>query len=122
MPTGQSSVDSSSLRLSSQISLDCVRVTVKLSHPPKAPSLVDVERDLICPPKVMPAVASWSFSSAFQDDTISINHNWVNGCNLAHMWRFLQQELQAVQQEVREWKDSMPDWHHHCQVGSTSPG
>ena len=97
-------------------------MTVKLSHPPKAPSLVDVERDLICPPKVMPAVASWSFSSAFQDDTISINHNWVNGCTLAHMWRFLQQELQAVQQEVREWKDSMPDWHHHCQVGSTSPG
>lgn len=62
-----------------------------------------------------------AFSSAFQDDTISINHNWVNGCNLANMWRFLQQELQAVQQEVREWKDSMPDWHHHCQVGSNQP-
>lgn len=77
---------------------------------------MDVGWDLICSPKVMPAVASWSFSSAFQDDTISINHNWVNGCNLANMWRFLQQELQAVQQEVREWKDSMPDWHHHCQV------
>lgn len=25
----------------------------------------------------------------FQDDTISINHNWVNGCNLANMWHFL---------------------------------
>lgn len=32
------------------------------------------------------------------------------------MWHFLQQELQAVQHEVGEWKDSMPDWHHHCQV------
>ncbi|XP_055977946.1 2-oxoglutarate and iron-dependent oxygenase JMJD4-like [Sorex fumeus] len=47
---------------------------------------------------------------------ISINHNWVNGCNLGHMWLFLQQELLAVQQEVIEWKESMPDWHHHCQV------
>ncbi|KAM5309252.1 2-oxoglutarate and iron-dependent oxygenase JMJD4 isoform 4-T4 [Glossophaga mutica] len=35
-----------------------------------------------------------------QEDTISINHNWVNGCNLANMWHFLQQELRAVQQEV----------------------
>ncbi|XP_037004449.2 2-oxoglutarate and iron-dependent oxygenase JMJD4 isoform X2 [Artibeus jamaicensis] len=26
------------------------------------------------------------------------------------------QELRAVQQEVSEWKDTMPDWHHHCQV------
>ncbi|KAF6280845.1 jumonji domain containing 4 [Rhinolophus ferrumequinum] len=26
------------------------------------------------------------------------------------------QELRAVQREVSEWKDTMPDWHHHCQV------
>ncbi|XP_075848498.1 2-oxoglutarate and iron-dependent oxygenase JMJD4 [Microtus pennsylvanicus] len=60
--------------------------------------------------------SGWHHQVYNLDDTISINHNWVNGCNLAHMWCFLQQELQAVQQEVREWKDSMPDWHHHCQV------
>ena len=53
----------------------------------------------------------------FQEDTISINHNWVNGCNLANMWHFLQQELRAVQQEVSQWRDTMPDWHRHCQVG-----
>lgn len=34
------------------------------------------------------------------------------------MWHFLQQELRAVQQEVHEWRDSMPDWHCHCQVGA----
>ncbi|XP_032951685.1 2-oxoglutarate and iron-dependent oxygenase JMJD4 isoform X2 [Rhinolophus ferrumequinum] len=27
-----------------------------------------------------------------------------------------EQELRAVQREVSEWKDTMPDWHHHCQV------
>ncbi|MBZ3882538.1 JmjC domain-containing protein 4 [Sciurus carolinensis] len=60
--------------------------------------------------------SGWHHQVHNLDDTISINHNWVNGCNLANMWRFLQQELRAVQQEVQEWRDSMPDWHHHCQV------
>ncbi|XP_021031739.1 2-oxoglutarate and iron-dependent oxygenase JMJD4 isoform X3 [Mus caroli] len=60
--------------------------------------------------------SGWHHQVYNLDDTISINHNWVNGCNLPNMWHFLQQELQAVQHEVGEWKDSMPDWHHHCQV------
>uniref|UniRef100_A0A8C2UIG9 2-oxoglutarate and iron-dependent oxygenase JMJD4 n=1 Tax=Chinchilla lanigera TaxID=34839 RepID=A0A8C2UIG9_CHILA len=60
--------------------------------------------------------SGWHHQVHNLDDTISINHNWVNGCNLANMWHFLQQELQAVQREVGQWKDSMPDWHHHCQV------
>ncbi|KAM6148622.1 2-oxoglutarate and iron-dependent oxygenase JMJD4 [Erethizon dorsatum] len=60
--------------------------------------------------------SGWHHQVYNLDDTISINHNWVNGCNLANMWHFLQQELQAVQREVGQWKDSMPDWHHHCQV------
>ncbi|XP_062956210.1 2-oxoglutarate and iron-dependent oxygenase JMJD4 isoform X1 [Cynocephalus volans] len=60
--------------------------------------------------------SGWHHQVHNLDDTISINHNWVNGCNLANMWHFLQQELHAVQQEVSQWRDSMPDWHHHCQV------
>ncbi|XP_023563529.1 jmjC domain-containing protein 4 isoform X2 [Octodon degus] len=60
--------------------------------------------------------SGWHHQVHNLDDTISINHNWVNGFNLANMWHFLQQELQAVQREVSQWKDSMPDWHHHCQV------
>nr|XP_055189735.1 2-oxoglutarate and iron-dependent oxygenase JMJD4 isoform X3 [Nyctereutes procyonoides] len=60
--------------------------------------------------------SGWHHQVHNLDDTISINHNWVNGCNLANMWHFLQQELLAVQQEVSEWRDTMPDWHQHCQV------
>ncbi|XP_039076185.1 2-oxoglutarate and iron-dependent oxygenase JMJD4 isoform X2 [Hyaena hyaena] len=60
--------------------------------------------------------SGWHHQVHNLEDTISINHNWVNGCNLANMWHFLQQELHAVQQEVNEWRDTMPDWHHHCQV------
>ncbi|ELW67343.1 JmjC domain-containing protein 4 [Tupaia chinensis] len=60
--------------------------------------------------------SGWHHQVHNLDDTISINHNWVNGCNLANMWHFLQQELHAVQEEVSQWRDSMPEWHHHCQV------
>ncbi|KAL2769059.1 2-oxoglutarate and iron-dependent oxygenase JMJD4 isoform 2, partial [Daubentonia madagascariensis] len=44
--------------------------------------------------------SGWHHQVHNLDDTISINHNWVNGFNLAHMWHFLQQELRAVQEEV----------------------
>ncbi|XP_049731074.1 2-oxoglutarate and iron-dependent oxygenase JMJD4 isoform X1 [Elephas maximus indicus] len=60
--------------------------------------------------------SGWHHQVHNLEDTISINHNWVNGCNLAPMWHFLQQELHAVQREISEWRDAMPDWHHHCQV------
>ncbi|XP_040478694.1 2-oxoglutarate and iron-dependent oxygenase JMJD4 isoform X2 [Ursus maritimus] len=60
--------------------------------------------------------SGWHHQVHNLEDTISINHNWVNGCNLANMWHFLQQELRAVQQEVSQWRDTMPDWHRHCQV------
>ncbi|KAM9101973.1 2-oxoglutarate and iron-dependent oxygenase JMJD4 [Sarcophilus harrisii] len=60
--------------------------------------------------------SGWHHQVYNLDDTISINHNWMNGCNVATMWRFLQTELCAVQQEIAEWRDTMDDWHQHCQV------
>lgn len=52
----------------------------------------------------------------FQEDTISINHNWLNGCNVDIMWQFLQNELMSVQKEISEWRNTMDSWHQHCQV------
>ncbi|KAM6224697.1 2-oxoglutarate and iron-dependent oxygenase JMJD4 [Rhynchocyon petersi] len=60
--------------------------------------------------------SGWHHQVHNLEDTISINHNWINGCNLTRMWHFLQQELHAVQQEISEWRDVMSDWHNHCQV------
>ncbi|XP_021107797.1 jmjC domain-containing protein 4 isoform X9 [Heterocephalus glaber] len=82
------------------------------THLPSSPALEVVQEagEMLFVP------SGWHHQVHNLDDTISINHNWVNGCNLANMWHFLQQELQAVQREVGQWKDSMPDWHHHCQV------
>ncbi|XP_063741916.1 2-oxoglutarate and iron-dependent oxygenase JMJD4 isoform X2 [Eleginops maclovinus] len=51
-----------------------------------------------------------------EEDTISINHNWLNGCNVDIMWQFLQSELLSVQKEIDEWRNTMDSWHQHCQV------
>ncbi|XP_072905021.1 2-oxoglutarate and iron-dependent oxygenase JMJD4 [Hemitrygon akajei] len=60
--------------------------------------------------------SGWHHQVYNLEDTISINHNWLNGCNIDIMWSFLQGELTAVQREIEEWKDHMEDWHQHCQV------
>ncbi|XP_049633992.1 2-oxoglutarate and iron-dependent oxygenase JMJD4 isoform X1 [Suncus etruscus] len=88
-----------------------------------SPSLRDTCPDSSPPLEVMQEAgemvfvpSGWHHQVHNLQDTISINHNWVNGCNLWNMWLFLQQELRSVQQEVLQWKDTMPDWHQHCQV------
>lgn len=48
-------------------------------------------------------------------DTISINHNWVNGCNIYSMWRCLQNNLEATQREIDDCKE-MDNFKEHCQT------
>ncbi|XP_036453164.1 2-oxoglutarate and iron-dependent oxygenase JMJD4 [Colossoma macropomum] len=60
--------------------------------------------------------SGWHHQVYNLEDTISINHNWLNGCNLDIMWQFLQEELLSVQKEIEEWRDTMDTWHQHCQV------
>ncbi|XP_068862316.1 2-oxoglutarate and iron-dependent oxygenase JMJD4 isoform X3 [Aphelocoma coerulescens] len=60
--------------------------------------------------------SGWHHQVHNLEDTISINHNWVNGCNVAVMWGFLQDELAAVQREINRWKDPMDDRHLQCQL------
>ncbi|KAE8595503.1 hypothetical protein XENTR_v10015768 [Xenopus tropicalis] len=60
--------------------------------------------------------SGWHHQVYNLEDTISINHNWINGCNVSAMWNFLQAELFSVQKEIGEWRETMDDWHLHCQV------
>ncbi|XP_051734484.1 2-oxoglutarate and iron-dependent oxygenase JMJD4 [Ctenopharyngodon idella] len=60
--------------------------------------------------------SGWHHQVYNLEDTISINHNWLNGCNLDTTWQFLQDELSSVQREIEEWRDTMDTWHQHCQV------
>ncbi|KAH9498586.1 JmjC domain-containing protein 4 [Bulinus truncatus] len=49
------------------------------------------------------------------EDTISINHNWINGCNSHIVWAYIKNRLAAVQKEISDCKE-MKDWNEHCQV------
>lgn len=50
-----------------------------------------------------------------KEDTISINHNWINGCNITNVWCALKKELRSVMKEVDDCKD-MKNWNEHCQL------
>lgn len=51
----------------------------------------------------------------FQEDTISVNHNWVNGCNIDKMWKSLCRTLDSVKSEILDCRD-MEAWEEHCQL------
>lgn len=48
-------------------------------------------------------------------DTISINHNWINGCNIKSVWKSLENNLASVEKEIEDCRD-MEDFEEHCQV------
>lgn len=49
------------------------------------------------------------------EDTISLNHNWLNGFNIDITWSFLQSTLADVKKEIHDCKD-MENWNDQCQV------
>ena len=53
--------------------------------------------------------------NTFQEDTISINHNWINGNNIQLCWKFIKNSLKDVQKQIEDCKD-MDGWHQQCQV------
>lgn len=48
-------------------------------------------------------------------DTISVNHNWFNGCNVRSVWAALSQSLQDVRREIDDCRD-MDGFESHCQL------
>ncbi|XP_023777835.1 jmjC domain-containing protein 4 [Cyanistes caeruleus] len=60
--------------------------------------------------------SGWHHQVHNLEDTISINHNWLNGCSVGRMWRFLREELGAVSRELSRWHG--PDGHDplQCQL------
>lgn len=49
------------------------------------------------------------------DDTVSVNHNWVNGCNIHIMYDAMAAHLSDVRKEISDCAD-MPDFDEHCQI------
>ncbi|KAF5273633.1 hypothetical protein FQR65_LT04632 [Abscondita terminalis] len=48
-------------------------------------------------------------------DTISINHNWFNGCNLNLVWQSMENNLKDIKNEIDDCKD-MDNFLDHCQI------
>lgn len=59
--------------------------------------------------------SNWHHQVWNLEDTISVNHNWVNGSNIGTMWLALSNHLISVKNEIEDCKD-MPDFEEHCQL------
>jgi hypothetical protein len=65
--------------------------------------------------QVMFVPSDWMHQVRNTKDTISINHNWFNACNLSHVWVSLLRALREVQIELSDLKLESSDWSHECQ-------
>jgi len=53
------------------------------------------------------------------EDTLSLNHNWLNACNIDRFWEHLKSELESVVQELLQWDKDMAnneDFEDQCQI------
>lgn len=48
-------------------------------------------------------------------DTISINQNWINGCNIKSVWNSMERNLVDVKKEIEDCAD-MENFLDHCQI------
>lgn len=67
------------------------------------------------PGEVIFVPSGWHHQVWNLDDTISINHNWINGCNINVMYETLNSNLQSIEKEIQDCK-SMDNFLEHCQL------
>ncbi|XP_012943249.1 2-oxoglutarate and iron-dependent oxygenase JMJD4 isoform X2 [Aplysia californica] len=67
------------------------------------------------PGEIIFVPSGWHHQVFNLEDTISINHNWTNGCGAHLSWAFLKSRLTAVQKEIEDCR-AMDDWDLHCQL------
>lgn len=59
--------------------------------------------------------SGWYHQVVNLQDTISINHNWINSCNIVFMWKSLHENLLTIENEIEHLKDT-PEFHDQCQL------
>lgn len=67
------------------------------------------------PGEVIFVPSGWHHQVWNLEDTISINHNWINGCNIKTMYDSLKSNLDSIEKEIEDCK-SMDDFQGHCQL------
>ncbi|KAF5288578.1 hypothetical protein FQA39_LY15357 [Lamprigera yunnana] len=59
--------------------------------------------------------SNWYHIVCNEMDTISINHNWINGSNLPTMWNSMHKHLSEVKEKINDCQD-MENFLDHCQL------
>ncbi|KAJ8975231.1 hypothetical protein NQ317_014660 [Molorchus minor] len=72
----------------------------------------DVEQN---PGEAIFVPSGWHHQVWNLEDTISINHNWVNACNIKVMWNSMKHNLELICKEIEDCKE-MDDFEEHCQI------
>ncbi|XP_057324903.1 2-oxoglutarate and iron-dependent oxygenase JMJD4-like isoform X1 [Microplitis mediator] len=67
------------------------------------------------PGEIVFVPSGWHHQVWNLEDTISINHNWINGCNILNVWKELKKALLAVMKEISDCYN-MDNWMSQCQT------
>lgn len=59
--------------------------------------------------------SGWYHQVINEFDTISVNHNWINACNIDIVWKALQKCLVSVEHQIEEFKNT-PEFPSECQL------
>jgi len=59
--------------------------------------------------------SGWAHQVYNETDCLSINHNWLNACNVHYVWQFLCNDLRLVEDEIADCR-AAEDWPEQCQV------
>lgn len=59
--------------------------------------------------------SGWHHQVINEVDTISVNHNWINGCNIITVWEALTRTLKSVEREIEEFKNT-DEYTDQCQL------
>lgn len=65
--------------------------------------------------QIMFVPSDWIHQVRNTADTISINHNWFNACNVHFIWRGLLKGLRDVQSQIADLRESSSQWTIECQ-------
>lgn len=59
--------------------------------------------------------SGWHHQVVNDLNTISINHNWINACNIHIVWKALQNSLMMVEHQIEEFQNT-PEFPSQCQL------
>ncbi|KAG6544655.1 hypothetical protein Mapa_013845 [Marchantia paleacea] len=67
------------------------------------------------PGEILFVPSGWFHQVTNVEDTISINHNWLNGCNLHWAWKLLRKEYRETVESIEDIRSIANDFEMLCQ-------